>query len=140
MITPDWFRPMNTHEELVEKVETLAERDGRFRKEAYFFVFEALQFTVKSLNLTGKQRHVTGQQLAHGIKEYALDRFGPMTLSVFEHWGVRSTLDFGEIVFGLVEAGLMGKTEEDSIEDFVDVYDFQKAFDWRNAIGRKLRK
>jgi len=127
-------------EELVDKVETLAKADGRYRKEAYFFVFEALQYTVKSLGLTGERRHVTGQQLLHGISEYALDQFGPMTKTVFEHWGLRTTRDFGEIVFALVEAGMMGKTDEDSIDDFVDVYSFDTEFDWRKAIGRNLKK
>jgi uncharacterized repeat protein (TIGR04138 family) len=129
-----------THDDLVREVEALAERDGRYPKEAFFFVFEALQFTVKSLNLTGKKRHVTGQQLAHGMKDFALDRFGPMSLTVLEHWHIRTTRDFGEMVFALVNAGLMGKTEDDSIEDFVNVYDFQKEFEWRATIKRNLRK
>jgi len=129
-----------TNEEFVEKVESVAETDGRYLKEAYFFVFKALQYTVENLHLTGEQRHVTGKQLLRGISEYALEQFGPMTKTVFEHWGVRTTRDFGEIVFALVGAGMMGKTEEDHIEDFVNVYDFETEFDWRKAIGRKFKK
>ena len=129
-----------TNTDLVEKVEVLADTDGRYRKEAYFFVFDALQYTVKTLKLSGERRHVTGQQLLNGVKELALDHFGPMAKTVFEHWGVRSTRDFGEIVFCLVEAGLLGKTEEDSIDDFVDVYDFDAEFDWKKAIGRKFKQ
>ena len=34
----------------------------------------------------------------------------------------------GEIVFNMVDNGLLGKTEEDSKEDFLNVYDFDKAF------------
>jgi len=129
-----------TNADLLGKVEALAEADRRYRKEAYFFVLDALQHTVKSLKLTGERRHVTGQQLLLGIKELALDQFGPMAKTVFEHWGVRNTRDFGEIVFALVGSGLLGKTEEDSIEDFANVYDFETEFDWRKAIGRKFRK
>ena len=129
-----------TNADIVQKVGVVAEADGRYRKEAYFFVLDALQFTVKSLKLTGERRHVTGRQLLEGIKEFALEQFGPMVKTVFEHWGLRTTRDFGEIVFALVGAELLGKTEEDSIEDFVNVYDFDREFDWRKAIGRKFRK
>ena len=65
-----------------------------------------------------------------GISEYGLSQFGPMTQTVFEHWGVNNTKDFGQIVFNLVEADLMSKTEDDFIEDFFDVYDFTTEFDW----------
>jgi len=129
-----------THSDLIERIEQVAERDGRYRKDAYFFVFEALQYTVNSLHLTGESRHVTGQQLLHGIAEHGLEQFGPMTKTVFEYWGVRETRDFGEIVFNLVKARLMGKTEDDNIDDFTGVYDFDTEFDWRKAIGRKFKK
>jgi len=130
---------MPTQEEIHSRVDRLADRKGKYRKEAYYFIFEALAFTVKELRLTGQQRHVSGQQLLEGVSEFGLDQYGPMTKSVFEHWGVRATRDFGEIVFHLVDEGLMGKTDEDSIEDFSDVYDFETEFDWHKGIGRKFR-
>ena len=128
-----------TNNELVEKVEIVAEGDGRYRKEAFFFIFEALQYTVTHIEREDESRHVSGQELLQGIGEFALKQFGPMTKTVFDHWRVAETRDFGEIVFALVNAGLMGKTDEDSIDDFVDVYDFDSKFDWRKAIGRKFR-
>ena len=131
---------MPTQDEIQSRVEKLADEKGLYRKEAYFFIFEALSFTVKKLQLTGQQRHVTGQQLLEGVSEFGLDQFGPMTKNVFEHWGVTTTRDFGTIVFHLVDEGLMGKTDEDSIEDFSDVYDFEKEFDWRKGIGRNFRR
>ena len=76
----------------------------------------------------GKLRHVTGQELLGGIRDYALGQFGPMTMTVFEEWGVRSCADFGEIVFNMVEHSLLAKTERDSREDFKDGYDFADAF------------
>ena len=66
-----------------------------------------------------------------GISEYSADQFGPLTRSVFAHWGIEQTRDFGEIVFKLVGANLLRKTDEDRIEDFVDVYDFAEEFDWK---------
>ena len=119
--------------DFLEDIEKVADADGRFRKEAYLFVFDALQHTVKSLdktNLPKDHRHVSGQELLLGISTFALDQFGPLTRSVFHHWRIASTRDFGIIVFSLVEANLMSKTENDSIEDFADVYDFDEEFDW----------
>lgn len=105
-------------------------QDSRFGKGAYYFIREALDHTLKSLEKTsqGKSGHVSGNELLEGIREYALERFGPMTLTLMDHWNVRKCRDFGEIVFNLVEHGILGRTENDSLEDFEGGYDFQKAF------------
>ena len=126
-------------------VEDLAEHDGRYGKEAFFFVYRALDFTVKKMGLAEfelEKRHVTGRDLLIGISEYAFDLFGPLTREVLSHWRVHQTRDFGEIVFALVKGGLMGKTERDSIEDFIDVYDFGEEFDWkkRRAAQQSAKK
>lgn len=110
----------------LEKLEKIFKKGSRYKPEAYQFVMAALNFTVKKLK---KPRHITGQELLEGIRQYALNEFGPMSRTVLEHWGVTTTEDFGEIVFDLVEADLLGKTEEDSKEDFKNGYDFKNAFD-----------
>lgn len=102
------------------------QKDPRYKLEAYTFLMAALDYTVSKLP---KHRHVTGQELLEGVKEYGLEQFGPMARTVFEHWGVTSTEDFGNIVFNLIDVALLGKTEEDSIDDFKGVYDFKEAFD-----------
>ena len=51
-----------------------------------------------------------------------------MVITVFDSWGIRSTEDVGHMVFNLIGAGIFGKTDEDSIEDFKRIYDFQEAF------------
>ncbi len=117
---------VNPTTELLEKINKLCRKNPRYKPEAYLFVLAALHFTVSSLSET---RHVTGQELLAGIRLYGIDQFGPLTRQVFEHWGVRRTQDFGKIVFALVEVKLLGKTEDDSIEDFKGVYDFSTAFD-----------
>ena len=101
-------------------------KDPRYTREAYLFVSEALNFTH---NIHKKRRHVTGPELLHGIRQLAIKQFGPMVCTVLGEWGVNTTEDFGTIVFNMVNAGLMGKTETDSIADFIDVYDFKKVFD-----------
>jgi len=121
-------------EAFTRAVGEVAERDGRYKKEAYFFVYAALEYTIDNLERRGPveaRSHVTGEELLRGISEYGQDQYGPMTKAVFESWGVKATLDFGEIVFALVSAGMMGKTPQDSIEDFRDVYDFAEEFDLR---------
>jgi uncharacterized repeat protein (TIGR04138 family) len=111
-------------------LETILARDPRYPREAYLFLREALDFTQKNISKENKDtvRHVTGQELLEGIREYALAQFGPMTLTVFEEWGVRRGEDFGEIVFNLVENRLLSKTDQDSRDDFKGVYDFTQAF------------
>jgi len=121
-------------ENFLQSIEDLAERDGRFKKDAYLFIYDALQYTVEKLGKTDlptEERHISGRDLLYGISEFALDQLGPLTRSVFAHWGIYKTRDFGEIVFNLVNAKLMSKTERDNIEDFIDVYDFADEFDWK---------
>ena len=120
----------------LQEIENLAERDGRYKSDAYLFVCDALEYTVQKLGknkdtLTEEKRHISGRDLLFGISEYSADQFGPLTCSVFAHWGIGQTRDFGEIVFNLVGAKLLRKTDEDRIEDFVDVYDFAEEFDWK---------
>jgi uncharacterized repeat protein (TIGR04138 family) len=102
-----------------------ARRDGRYPVEAYRYLFEALQYTLTSLNRKG---HVTGRELALGIRDKALEDFGGLALMVFTGWNIHRTDDFGEMIWALVEAKLMGRSDEDRKEDFNGVYDFAEAF------------
>jgi uncharacterized repeat protein (TIGR04138 family) len=116
---------------LTEAIEQIVQEDSRYDREAYHFVREGLDFTVRLLkkeNFKGRDRHVSGQQLLEGVRQYALQQFGPMAKTVLDYWGVRSCEDFGEIVFNLVEKGVLGKTEQDSRADFKGGYDFDEAF------------
>ena len=104
--------------------------DSRYHRDAYLFVREALDFTQKQIikENRGQVRHVTGQELLNGIKQLALQQFGPMVVTVFEEWGIRNCRDFGEIVFNMVEIGLLAKTDKDSRDDFQVGYDFDEVF------------
>lgn len=106
-------------------IEQIAEKNKKYKKEAYLFLFGALEYTLRKVK---ELRHVTGQELLQGISEYGRSEYGPMTKTVFEYWGVTKTEDFGRIVFNLVDANLMGKTETDSMNDFKDGYDFEEEF------------
>lgn len=113
-----------------EVVEQLYTQDPRFARDAYHFTREALDFTQKLISRENKGtvRHVTGQELLDGIRQYALQQYGPMTVTVLEDWGIKNCRDFGEIVFNMVENGLLAKTPKDTREDFQNGYDFIDAF------------
>ncbi|HEX4343144.1 MAG TPA: Minf_1886 family protein [Verrucomicrobiae bacterium] len=113
-----------------ETLEAIRLKDVRYHRDAYFFIREALDHTQKvgSKITREKPHHVTGQELLAGIKDYALSQYGPMTVTVFEEWGIHNCQDFGEIVFNMVEIGLLAKTETDSRKDFAEGYDFYETF------------
>ena len=113
-----------------ETVELIRAKDPRYARDGYQFVREALDYTQKTIGREnhGRMRHVSGQELLSGIRGFALAQFGPMTMTVFEEWGIRQCRDFGEIVFNMVENGLLAKTEKDSRTDFDLGYDFYEAF------------
>lgn len=115
-----------------EVVKVIVKNDRRYDIGAYHFVRKALDFTLKKLKdrrTTPEGSHVSGPELLEGIREFALDQYGPMTKTLFEEWGLRKTGDFGEIVFNLVDYGVFGKTEKDCRDDFRNLYDFESAFD-----------
>ncbi len=112
-------------------LDVILAKDVRYTREAYHFLKDALDFTQKTIgkeNHGGSRHHVTGQELLDGLRQYSLQQFGPMTVTVFEEWGVLSCKDFGELVFNMVESGLLAKTDRDSRDDFQNGYDFTDAF------------
>jgi uncharacterized repeat protein (TIGR04138 family) len=117
------------------KLEEIVRRDPRFAYEAYEFLFAALAHTQEMLDRVPQDDpsriqqdyHVSGRELVHGVRDLALREFGFMARTVFHMWGIDRTADFGDIVFNLVEAGLMSKTAQDERRDFEDVFDLDEA-------------
>lgn len=114
-------------------VSLILKEDSRFDRQAYGFVRDGLEHAVKELKKRDSDRarvskHVSGRELSDGLRAYALDQFGPMTLTVLNAWGLRGTADFGEIVYNLIEYNVFSKTDADRREDFHEVYDFDAAF------------
>ncbi|HZI29439.1 MAG TPA: Minf_1886 family protein [Gemmatimonadaceae bacterium] len=101
-------------------------RESRFHESAFLFVLASLEFLQSRLP---ERRHVDGRELAHAVRELALERFGVLSRLVLDHWGVRSTAHVGDIVFALVETGLLMSQPGDSRQDFEDVFDFDDAFE-----------
>lgn len=118
-----------------EVVDLIRKEDPRYERRAYFFLRDALDHTVSAVKKAeakaAKPRgssHVTGQELLEGIREFALQQFGPMTFLVLTNWGVKRCGDFGEMVYQLIEYGVFSKTDADRKEDFADIYEFETAF------------
>lgn len=116
-------------------LEPVLAKDPRYARAAYHFVRDALDHTQDMLRQRGQTfpraevgHHVSAQELLDGLRDFALQQFGPMAHCVLDDWGVRRCEDFGEIVFNLVEQRILAKTEKDNREDFKGGYDFEEAF------------
>ena len=135
MPPPDEPAPLKSLDEIVEAV-------GVYARDAYKFVQAGLHHTVTKLHGEDEgdpeaNRHISGQQLCEGLREFALLQWGMLARTVLARWGITATVDFGRIVFALVEHGHMSKTDDDNLEDFRNVYDFATAFDQGYKIEHK---
>ena len=106
-------------------VEELCAKDNRYKPDAYEFLMQALHFTQSKLKRSG---HVSAGELLEGVRDFAVEQYGPMAKTVLAHWGITKTEDFGHIVFHLIDQKILFKTETDSLDDFRDVFDFDTTF------------
>lgn len=101
-------------------------REPRFHEQGYLFVLAALEFSQTRLT---ERRHITGRELAEACRDLALQRYGVLARMVLEYWGITNTADFGDVVFTLVDLGLLLSQPSDTRDDFADVFEFEDAFD-----------
>jgi len=109
-----------------KNLEKIAREDGRFSPNALKFVYEGLSYTAKEI--TAEPDHVNGQTLCGGLRKLAVEKWGRLAMLVLNSWGVKTTRDFGEIVYLMIKHKWMSAQPTDSIDDFSDVYDFKTAF------------
>jgi uncharacterized repeat protein (TIGR04138 family) len=107
-------------------LEQIAGQNGRYSPQAIKFVYEALGYTAK--NVAKEPRHVSGQMLCEGLRKLAIEKWGGLAMLVLNAWGVKTTRDFGEIVWLMIKHKWMSAQPTDSIDDFNDVYDFKTVF------------
>ncbi len=115
-----------------ETLEQIAQQDGRYDAEALKFVYEGLAATIEKLRLdedVEQPRHITGQELAWGLAELAMKKWGRLAGMVLGQWGLHGTRDFGEIVYLMISHGWMTSQETDTIDDFDQVFDFTTVFE-----------
>lgn len=126
-------------------------REAGYAVDAFLFVQRGLDFTVKRIHgeeqahavaldedQACSSRHVSGQQLCMGLRDFAKREYGLLARSVLARWRVNASEDFGRIVFAMVDAGLMHKTAEDTLDDFVNVFSFEEAFAERLLLGENV--
>lgn len=124
----------------------LVNQDPRYPVEAYWFVREALAYAADSMELgacnrvdtepcndeatrlASRERHLTGQQLCEAIRQYSLSQFGYMAKVVLKNWNIDSTACFGDIVYNMIDVGIMKKSDQDERSHFEDVYRFDDVF------------
>jgi uncharacterized repeat protein (TIGR04138 family) len=113
-----------------QTIDEIVRQDPRYAREAYDFIREAVAYTLQRVSRQnqGKPRHIRGPELLAGVRDYALEQFGPMTLDLLHEWGIHRCEDIGEIVFNLVDHQIFSKTDEDSRADFQNGYDFEQTF------------
>jgi uncharacterized repeat protein (TIGR04138 family) len=126
----------------VKPLQQIVDELGLYPIEAFHFVQQGLECTVKRLHGEAEpeeshSRHVSGQELCEGLREFALVQWGLLARTVLQRWNITSTLDFGKIVFALIDGGRMQKTDADSLDDFRNVYDFRTAFEGDYKIEHK---
>ena len=114
-----------------DELRKLALTDGRYAPEAFQFLYESLEHAIKLAGREekeGAERHVSGQELLAGMRYYARELFGPLAGAVWRAWGIKESLDWGRVVFLLVDAGKLNRQDNDTIEDFRETVDFDRAF------------
>lgn len=135
--------PTGLQSKLARTLEELVASVGAYPIDAFFFTQEGLHFAAERAHgaaIAGESpkrrqdRHINGRQLCEGLRDLAVERWGLMARAVLGTWGIHTTDDFGRIVFAMIEAGLLQKRPDDTIDDFADVFDFRRAFDAGYAI------
>jgi uncharacterized repeat protein (TIGR04138 family) len=117
-----------------KSLEQIVVEVGLYPIEAFEFIEQGLRYTVNKIHGQCERepelsRHVNGRDLCVGLREYALLKWGLLAGTVLQRWNIRRTADFGRIVFALVDSGHMQKTEQDTMDDFRDVFDFRSGFE-----------
>ena len=109
-----------------KKLEEIAKENGRFSPQAIKFVYEGLGYTTKKI--INEREHITGQDLCEGLRKLAIEKWGRLAMLVLNVWGIKTTGDFGEIVYILIKHKWMSAQPTDTIKDFDNVYDFKTVF------------
>lgn len=125
-----------------QQILELCREDARFAYEAYEFVCDAVTFTQDRLGRAkaratrakteprrkrDDESHVSGAELLRGACDLAIREFGMMAPVVFKQWGVKTTDDIGEIVFKLIKAEQLSKSDRDDLGDFRGLFDLHQA-------------
>jgi uncharacterized repeat protein (TIGR04138 family) len=106
----------------MDKMEPVDLAEHGIDEDAYAFIIAVARMSNK---------HQTGAEFCENVRKVALNQYGMLAKIVLEHFGWKSTRDIGEFVFKLIGADLFAKTDDDKIEDFDDVFEWnEEAFEY----------
>jgi uncharacterized repeat protein (TIGR04138 family) len=102
----------------------VADLGQRFTQPGFLFLYDVVAHAQARFG----GGHVSGAQFLESFRLLSRSRFGADALDVLAKNGIRRTEDVGEMVFALVDRGLMGASPEDERSDFDAGFDFAEAF------------
>ena len=117
---------------LRRRLERAIRRDGRYAPEAFEFLHSGLALAARRKHgpdADERPRHVSGEELCYALRHIARQRWGLLAREVLRHWNIHRTRDFGEMVYLLIDLGIMGKRDSEDIAEFDEVYGFRAAFE-----------
>ena len=119
------------HLTMDQAIGKLREENPKYAPAAYHFIRRALDHSLRKLKREEMDRpaHVSGKELLEGFRDLALEEYGPLAKTVLEDWGITRCAEVGEIVFQLVRMGVLGKNDNDVIEDFEEQWTLSEVFD-----------
>ncbi len=125
-----------TLEEQLDIIRKICEEDETFPPMAYCFVRDSVHKALDNIVKARKQNaydedeppDIKGADLCRFFRDTLISRFGPCAIDVLDTWNSKQTSDFCKIIYKLISVDILGKSENDSIEDFDDVYDFTEEF------------
>jgi uncharacterized repeat protein (TIGR04138 family) len=116
-LTPELKRRM-----LAEQYEKL---NQDYPPSAYILVLKAIKAATFSV---ASGSHVPARDVVEAFRTVARLEYGADALSKLAEMQIRTTEDIGKLVFALVDAGRLGVSQEDTLEAFIDIYDFKQEF------------
>lgn len=82
---------------------------------------------------------VTAEQICVVAVEYAVRAYGLMARTILAKLGLRTTGDLGDVVYKMIDAGLIFPSEGETRADFDDVFDLGEELDRRFKFHYKKR-
>ena len=73
-------------------------------------------------------QHCDGIRYCANFLELSASRFGMLAPTVLETWEINSSEDLGQMIFEMTEEKMIGKSPQDKIEDFNEIFKTQEYF------------
>ncbi len=112
-----------------DAVEAIIAKHPEYKADAYSFMRQALDVASEHFHKSQSSPHLSAEELYLGACAYALDEYGPLARLVLARWGITSSRDVGAVVYNLIEAGIFGKQEGDSREQFDSLQNLTELLD-----------